>query len=149
MKTPVTWILVADGGQAKTFLAAGKHDIELLSETTIPNPPSRDLDSDRPGRTFDSKGAGRHAKEPPSDSHDRLETDFIRSVAEGIDAAHAHKEFDRLIVVAAPKALGDLRAAYSKRLARAVSSEIPKDVTNLSATELREFMRQQDILWPT
>jgi protein required for attachment to host cells len=147
MKKQTTWILVADGGQAKTFLAASKHKIELLSETAIANPPSRDINSDRPGRTFDSKGAGRHAKEPPSDAHDRLETDFIRSVAVQIDAAHEQKAFDKLIVVAAPKALGDLRAAYSKRLAQAVSSEIPKDVTNLSPAELQAFLRQQDILW--
>jgi len=146
MKKHVTWILVADGGQAKTFLASSKHQIELLNETVIANPPSRDLVSDRPGRTFDSKGAGRHAKEPPSDAHDRLETEFIRSVAEKIDAAHGKREFARLVVIAAPKALGDLRAAYSKRLARAVSSEIAKDVTNLSTADLQEFMRQQDIL---
>lgn len=146
MKKQVTWILVADGGQAKTFLAANKQEIELLNETAIPNPPSRDLVSDRPGRTFDSKGGGRHAKEPPSDAHDRAETDFIRSLAAQIDAAYEQKQFDRLIVVAAPKALGDLRAAYSKRLAQAVSSEIAKDVTNLSTADLRNFMRQQDIL---
>lgn len=146
MKKQVTWILVADGGQAKTYLAASKDEIELLNETAIPNPPSRDIVSDRPGRTFDSKGAGRHAKEPPSDAHDRLETDFIHSVAEQIDAAFKRNEFDRLVVVAAPKALGDLRAAYSKQLAQAVSNEIPKDVTNLSTLDLREFMRQQDIL---
>lgn len=147
MKKQVTWILVADGGQAKTFLAANKHEIELLNETVVPNPPSRDIDADRPGRTFDSRGTGRHAMEPPSDAHDRVETEFIRSVAAHLDAAHEQKQFDRLIVVAAPKALGDLRTAYSKRLAKAVASEIPKDVTNLSTAELREFLRQQDILW--
>jgi len=146
MKKPVTWILIADGSQAKTFLAAGKHKIELLNEAAIAHPPSHELVADRPGRTFDSKGAGRHAKEPPSDAHDRAETEFIRSIAAQIDAAHEKKEFDRLIVVAAPKALGNLRSAYSKRLAGAVTTEIAKDVTNLPITDLQDFMQQHDIL---
>ena len=69
MKRPVTWILIADGSRAKVFKVAGKGKIEEKDEMAAAHPPTRDLVSDRPGRTFDSLGDGRHAKEPPTDAH--------------------------------------------------------------------------------
>lgn len=146
MKKQVTWILVADGSKAKVFLSAGEGRLELLQESAIVNPASRDQVSDRPGRTFDSHGSGRHAKEPTSDPHDQAESEFIRSVASTVGAACGKKEFDNLVVVAAPRALGDLRAAYSKQLRTSISEEIAKDVTNMSMSDLQEFMQQQGVI---
>lgn len=146
MKKQVTWILVTDGGRAKVFLSAGEGRLEMLHEAAIDHPASRDIVSDRPGRTFDSAGTGRHAMEPPSDPHDRAESEFIRSVASHVETACGNNEFDNLVVVAAPRALGDLRAACSKRLKAAISEEIAKDVTNMSTPELQKFMRQQEVI---
>jgi protein required for attachment to host cells len=146
MAKQITWIVVADGSQAKVFALGKGGTVELLHETARPHPPSRDLVSDRPGRTFDSAGAGRHAKEPTSDAHDRAEADFIGTVADHLKAAHENREFDQLVVIAAPQALGDWRTVCSGPLKQSVTREIPKDATNIPVPEIPKFLAQNDVI---
>jgi protein required for attachment to host cells len=146
MKELVTWVVVADGSRSKVFQAAGKGKIEMKSETAVPHPPSRDIDADRPGRTFDSAGVGRHAKEPPTDPHDKAETDFLHALAQQLSAAREKKAFDRLIVIAPPRALGVLRAAYSKKLASAVSKELAHDLTGFETPALEAYLKDHEII---
>lgn len=146
MSKLVTWILVADGSRAKVFKHGTDDKVELLHETASPHPPSRDIVADRPGRTFDSQGSGRHAKEPPSDAHDIAETNFIRSVADQMETACGKKEFDSLVVIAPPRALGDWRAACSDQLKKAITQEIPKEATTLPTAKLQEFLAQNGVL---
>lgn len=146
MKKETTWILVADGSRAKIFRAAGKGKIELHAESAVPHPPSRDINADRPGRTFDSTGQGRHAKEPPSDPHDKAEADFLHTLAQQIDNAHAKKEFDRLVVIAAPRALGTLRAALPKRVSGAVTAEMAHDLTGFTTPALETYLKDHDVI---
>jgi protein required for attachment to host cells len=146
MKRPVTWILIADGGRAKIFKAASKGRIEEKEEMATALPPTRDLVSDRPGRTFDSMGQGRHAKEPPTDAHEKAESDFLRSVCKKLDAACQNKEFDRLIVVAAPRALGTLRQMFPGQLADMVTKEISHDLTGFTRPALETYLREREII---
>jgi protein required for attachment to host cells len=146
MKKQTTWIVVADGSRAKIFLAVGRDRIELKDETAVPHPPSRDIDADRPGRTFDSAGQGRHAKEPPTDPHDKAEADFLHALAQQLNAAHERKEFDRLVVIAAPRALGTLRDAYPKPMLSAVTKELAHDLTGFETPALETYLKDHDIL---
>lgn len=146
MKKPVTWVLIADGSQARVFRIAGKGKIEEKSELAVAHPPTREMVSDRPGRAFDSMGQGRHAMEPPSDAHDKAEADFLRSIAKNLDTCCQNKEFDRLIVVAPPRALGTLRGAFTQHLAGTVSREIPHDLTGFKAAALQAYLREHDII---
>jgi protein required for attachment to host cells len=80
-----TWLLIADGSRAKVFESAGAQ--ETLNEIddmalAIHLPKSGELLADRPGRTFDSLGAGRHAKENPTDPHRLLKRNFASKVGE-------------------------------------------------------------------
>ncbi|NIQ13732.1 MAG: host attachment protein, partial [Candidatus Dadabacteria bacterium] len=45
----------------------------------------RDLTSDRPGRTFDSRGAGRHAKEPEISTKKHEAVNFAKCIADYIN----------------------------------------------------------------
>jgi len=146
MKKQVTWIIVADGSRARVFLAAGNGKIELKSETAVPHPPSRDINADRPGRTFDSTGMARHAKEPPTDPHEKAEADFVQKLAQDLNAAHGRKEFDRLVVIAAPRALGILRGAYTKQLAKAVTQELHHDLNYFEKPALEAYLKDHDII---
>lgn len=47
---------------------------------------------------------------------------------------------DRLIVVAAPKSLGDLREFFAEAVREKVHAEIDKDLTHLSNEALREAL---------
>ena len=146
MKKRVTWIVVADGSRAKVFLAAGDGKVEQKSEAAVPHPPSRDINADRPGRTFDSAGVGRHAKEPPTDAHEKAEVDFLHTLAHQLNDAHEKKEFDALVVIAAPRALGILRAAYPKQLAKAVTQELAHDLNYFEKPALETYLKKHEII---
>ena len=146
MSKPRTWILVADGSRARIFRAAGKGKIEQCSEVAIDHPPSREMASDRPGRTFDSQGAGRHAKEPASDPHEHAETEFLRSLAVQLDASHKSKEYDRLVIIAAPRALGTLRKNLSSGVSKSVAEALPHDLTGFTNAALETYLEERKII---
>lgn len=134
MKHATTWILIADGGRARV-LAATKPGGPLAR---IPGlaweadlPAGRDLVTDQLPRAHDSVGPGRHAIEPRTDPREQLKESFVASVAAMIDERAARGEVERLIVVAPPKVLGQLRGELSARVKAIVAGEVGKDLTKV------------------
>ena len=79
-----TYVLIADGARARLFVVEeGTADLKpaLGQEFIGTNLPSREIGSDRPGRSFDSAGFGRHAMEPPTDPHRHAERVFAQEVS--------------------------------------------------------------------
>lgn len=139
MKPVKTWILVADGARARIFLndGPGKGIRELAGHTSAKAlKPSREIDADRPGRVFDSAGVGRHAMEPPTDPQRHAKHEFAAMLAQKLKAALDAHEYDRLIVVAAPLTLGDLRKQLDKTVLDRIHGEIPKDLTRAPDGEI-------------
>jgi protein required for attachment to host cells len=145
MAKPIIWVLVADAGRARLF------QVEQPQQTLKPalgqeligsSLPSREIVSDRPGRTFDSGGEGRHAKEPPTDPARHAQEAFAREVVRLLDDKRESRQFQRLIVVAPPQFLGDLRAMMPRQLQDAVSAEVAKDLSKLPPHELQEHLRE-------
>ena len=139
MKKTVTWVVVADGARARLFVNEGPGkgiaalpDGDMAGNTAL----ARDINADKPGRTFDRTGEGRHAKEPQSDPHRNAKRDFAHAVAARLDDAHKRNAFDRLVLVAPPQALGDLRACLDNGVRAKVSAELNKDLTHLKDHEL-------------
>lgn len=141
--------MVADGARMRVFINEGRGGelSELADKARSADPkPSRDIDADRPGRTFDSAGQGRHAMEPSSDSNRHAKRLFAGEIAAALKQAHEKKAFDRLVLVAAPATLGDLREVLAKHVRDAVCSELAKDLTNLNERDVADHLR--DILAP-
>ncbi|MGI9414753.1 MAG: host attachment protein [Hyphomicrobiales bacterium] len=139
MKPVKTWILVADGARARVVLNAGPgkgvEEIEGL-DFRSEHPQSGDIMADREGRAFDSQGSGRHAMERPSDPHRNAKKAFAERLAAMLDKHAARDRFNRLVIVAPPQALGDLRAALSRGVRDRVSAELAKDLTHLRNEDL-------------
>lgn len=139
-----TWVLVADGARARV-LAQGKPFEGLApafeqEEFTGTTARSKEIASDRPGRSFDSGGQGRHAMEPPTDPQRYAKYAFARELAERLEqAANAHR-FDELVLVAAPKTLGDLRELLPDSVKTKVVAEIDKDLTKVPLRELPKHL---------
>lgn len=139
MKPVKTWIVVADAARTRVFLNDGpgrglseipeKSREEDLKET-------RDINSDKPGRAFDSGGQGRHAMEPPTDPKRHAKARAAKDLACMLADAHRKQAFDRLILIAPPAMLGDLRGALPKMLEGALHGELSKDLTHADAREL-------------
>ncbi len=139
MKGKVTWVLVADGGQAKVFenLGPGK-GLRPVAGLSFEDEhlQAREIASDRPGRSFSSVGHGRSAMEPASDPVAMRERRFVERLADLLADRLAAGAFDRLIIAAAPTALGDLRPALGKPLRDVILLELPKDLTKLTTRDL-------------
>ena len=139
MKCKTIWIAVADGARARIFRSnAGGTRIEpaLDFELVADRRPSRELVTDRPGRTKDRAAHGRHAMEPSTDPHVHEQRAFALKIAGLLDEHRKKNDFDGLIIVAPPKMLGYLREAMPDPLRRMVRKEEPKDLTRLGPTEL-------------
>ena len=140
-----TYVLIADGARARLFVVEeGTADLKpaLGQEFIGTNLPSREIGSDRPGRSFDSAGSGRHAMEPPTDPHRHAERVFAQEVAGVLEDARRRNEFQHLIVVAPPKALGDLRAEFSTVLRDRVTAELHKDLTKVPVHDLPSHLAE-------
>jgi len=134
-----TCIVVADGARARVFMDFGADDglhPVLLDEMEGDRRPSREIGSDRPGRTFESADTARHSYAPRVDWHTFEKHLFARRVVEAIKRTEARHGIDGLILVAPPKALGELRAALPEALHRRLKAEVHKDLTGLSEHDL-------------
>ncbi len=131
--------MVANGTTALAYendgVGHGLHPLPAF-EISVESPPTRDLGAERPGRVHDRFGPGRHAMEPKADWHRQGKTAFARSVAERLEAAVEAGQVDRLVLVAPPTMMGDLRAALSRQVHDLVDGEITKDLTRSSRADL-------------
>lgn len=143
-KTPKpTWILVARRSGATIFSSLGTdHPIDLVRE--IDHPQGRlkagNIDSDRPGRSFDRGGEGRHALSTEESPTEHVDERFTAELAQDLERARHAGEFDGLVVVAAPKLLGRLRAAFSDNTRKQVIGELAKDLIDLKPWQVREHL---------
>lgn len=143
MKPTTTWILIADGARARIFANRGPgKGITAVegAELVADHRPDREIMSDRPGRTFESANTMRHAIEPHHDPHRELKRSFSERLAAMLDKQLAAKAFDRVILVAPPAMLGDLRASLSAQVRAAVYAELDKDLTKTPAEELPDHL---------
>jgi protein required for attachment to host cells len=146
MKKTVTWVLVADGKRARILSNDGPgRGLEAVpgGERSIELKPTREIVSDKPGRSFESAAKAHHAVEPKIDWHRFEKTKFARGMAKLLDEAGAEGRFDRLVLVAPPRTLGDLRAAMAEATRARVQAEIDKDLTHESVHELTRHLRER------
>ena len=145
--TTTTWIAIADGTKAQVFENTGPGEgMHRLSDLdfSIAALQSKDIASDRPGRSFSSEGPGRSAMEPPTDPAEHREAEFVREFAEELDRKAKAGAYDKLVIASAPSALGNLRKFMSDHVKDRVIAEIDKDLTNVPEPKLGKHF--QDIV---
>jgi protein required for attachment to host cells len=137
-----TLVLTADGNRARLLRNKGTAlHVELVPELEMEqeNPPTREQGTDRPGRLGGGDGNSRSAIEQ-TDWHNLAEERFAGKVADKLyRLAHA-RAFDDLIVVAPPKMLGSLRAAFHAEVTTRVQAEVAKDLTALTPPEVARLL---------
>lgn len=138
-KKIVTWILVADGARARVLAneGPGKGLADAFNQDFIgANTLTRESVSDKPGRTQESATTARSALEPRTDWHRFEKHLFAKRMAEILEDAAMRKAFDRLILVAPPQALGDLRAELGRHAKDRITGELDKDLTHVAIHDL-------------
>jgi protein required for attachment to host cells len=139
-----TWVLVADG--EKALFLRNKHDMNnvqlgIIHQMHHSNPATREQGSDRPGRHPSGPGLGRSAVDD-TDWHEISKKRFAKEIADEL-YCHAHKgEFERLIIVAPPLMLGEMRQEFHKEVSDKIVSEIPKTLTNHSTNDIQTIVEE-------
>ncbi|RYE83328.1 MAG: host attachment protein [Hyphomicrobiales bacterium] len=144
MKATVTWVLVANGAQAQVFEhgGPGKGLIPVKGLHFEQEPlRAQDINTDRPGRHFGG-GAGSRSGMEDGDPVGVREERFVKSVAEQLEVLRQQGRFERLIIAAAPTALGDIRPALSDGVKQTIVAELPKDLTNVPTAQLAKHFDQ-------
>ena len=150
VKKTVTWVLVADGAQAHLYANDGPgHGIHPATEWDfVLDLPSKvgDIVSDQEGRAANPAGRGHHVIGPRTDPRRHLESEFLRSVAAFLEEGALAKSYDRLVLVAAPRALGELRAVLAPHAAGLVTQELDKDLVHLPQQDLEKHLLDADAI---
>ena len=95
--------------------------------------------SDRPGRSFDIVGKGRHAMSQSESAQDHQTLVFARQVADYLNDAIAESTVTNLVIIAAPGFLGYLRSELSDNALRAIVLAEPRNLSDLDEKEIRSY----------
>ena len=123
------WVLVCDGQKALLFQNVGDRiypKLETRETFAHSAPPTRDIGTDAPGRTFASADGRRSAMEQ-ADFHALEEQRFLVNLAKHLDRYATEHGIRKLVIAAAPRALGTIREALSQNLKSIVRAELDKD----------------------
>lgn len=143
MKKITTWIVVADHQHARVLANSGpgsglKPVIGMGFETHLKA--GRDINADRPGRNVGSRGGPRHGVGPRADPH-RLEAErFVGRVAKALSAASEKKAYDKLVLIAPPRALGEFRKLLPAAVRGKLIGEIDEDLTKATTKALDRYV---------
>jgi protein required for attachment to host cells len=139
------WVVVADQSKARIFTVDDPRGA-LLDVGELEHPEARDreqtLTSDRAGRSFDSKGQGRHAMGSSVEPGEQETIRFAKRVADHLQAAHNEGRCDRLLLVAGPHLLGLLRENLKTSSGMEIT-EIEKNLGQYDALEIREHLPER------
>lgn len=133
-----TWVAVADGARALILVNDGTDEapvLSVISKTVLENPPTREQGTDRPGR-YPDPGAGQRSAVGGTDWHEFEEAKFVREFASRLNRAADLGHFDRLVLAAPPKVLGQLRPELSRATAERLAAEVPNDLTKHPVDEI-------------
>ena len=133
-----TLVLVADG--AKMLLLkndgdAGNVDFSVVEHETEHHAATHDQGTERPGHAHNSVGVGRSAVEQ-TDWHQIGEDKFAHHAADLLGRLAAGGWVEHIVVIAPPKALGEMRKRYTKAVETRLLGEVNKDLTHLTTAEI-------------
>lgn len=137
-----SWILVGDGEKAMVFRNEGDAKYPNFETVRIwehENPPTHEQGTDSPGRFNDGPNVQRSAMEE-TDWH-RIEKErFAAEIADKL-YKHGHQNsYSKLVVVAPPLVLGELRKQFHQEVSERVIAEIDKTLTNHPLDEIEQVL---------
>ena len=139
-----TWILSANRSNASLFESnwPGKSMRRLQD---IPNHKGRlqnkDINTDKPGRSFDSMGQGRHSMGSDQEPISHVAQQYASELAELLNKGRLTNAYEKLVLIAEPKFLGILRAALDKNTALLVVQSVNKELLDLKEEDVGKYLQ--------
>jgi protein required for attachment to host cells len=153
-------IVIADQAEARFYDTLGfARPLKLTGALTNPAAHLRDQDltSDRPGRLFSSSGARgqrhgatvHHSAGGEATPRRHATHLFAVRVAAELARGRASGRYERLVLVAAPAFLGELRAALPSAVRPYVMATVAKDIVRHADTDVRRYLTREMFNAPT
>ena len=136
-------VLVCDGSKAVFYKNVGTAlaiSLSAISSLEEHHAPTRELGTDRPGRTVNPANGSRSAVEG-TDWHQRAETEFIARVAARLEQLLPDHPTTSLILIAPQRALGILRDRMQGAAKGITSLEIAKDLVKTPKPQLEDYLQ--------
>lgn len=138
-----TLIVVADSTRARIFTAeTAKSPLQEIE--TLAHPESRqhdrDITSDLPGRATGAFGSGTHTYETKTDPKQHEVSEFAKEIAAHLEGARNANKLSKLLLVADPAFLGELRTRLSKATYETVVFELDKNLTHQTPEDIRKYL---------
>jgi protein required for attachment to host cells len=141
MQRPRVWILAADGARARIVVqpgaASGDEYVFIAERRKL-----REAIESPVGRSFASVGKRRSRMETQSDPVREDEHEFAVMLAGVLEEKRREGMFDRLVVVAGDRMLGELRRTLSAPVQSMIEFEVRKDLTRQPIAKIRKAVAE-------
>ncbi|MFZ7093410.1 host attachment protein [Primorskyibacter sp. 2E233] len=143
--TKGTWVLIADGEKAlflRNDLDAQDPDLNVVRIEQQDNPSDREQSANRPGRNTGGS-PGQKSTMDDTDWHELAKERFADELAEILYKQAHSGAFGRIVLVAPPAILGELRGKMHKEVRDRVVAEIDKTLTNHPIDQIEKLLTQE------
>ena len=124
------FIAVVDGENFRLYRNSGNGSEVKLSEQSTPETEDR------------NSGSGRSSSAANPAAQQMEEDAFGKGVTDKLNKMVLDGRIDKLIIVAAPRSLGEMRRSYHSKLQEALIGEVDKVLTGASPQELAEALER-------
>ncbi len=135
-----TWILVADEARARLFEGSVSNGA-LVEIADFVHPEAHHPETqarDRLPRVHESATTGRHTIAPRITAKEKQANEFARGLSGILNEGRVQHHYDRLVLIAAPRFLGRIRATLDPEVAKRVSHTSDKDITKETIEAIRD-----------
>ncbi len=135
-------VLVADG--KKMLFLRNQGDEEIIDLRTEAHDQredrkDREIKTDAPGTQSPRVGMGRDTMEE-TDFHQQEEDRWVKDAAEELKKRALRNDFEALVVVVPPKALGVLRKELHKEVEKRIVATINKEMTDRPIRDIEDML---------
>jgi len=143
------FVLVADGRKMLFFRNEGDGDfpnLQVIHAAEQENPKDSDQKTDLAGGASSTNagslaGGGAGASMGEADFHQQEEDRFAADAAAMLKKRALAHEFEKLIIIAPPKTLGELRKHYHKEVESRLVGELAKDLTGHPVPDIEKTLK--------
>ena len=136
------WVVVADGEKALFLRNEGDAqypNLQVIREMHDENPPTREQGTDQPGRFHDGPSQRRSAMEE-TDWHRIAKERFADEISQRLYKLAHRGDFQKLVIVAPPLVLGEMREKMHKEVTHRVEAEIRNTLTGHPVDQIEKIL---------
>ena len=136
-------VFVGDGHKALFLRNAADAKFPNLTTERVfidENPPTHEQGTDRPGRAFKRAATNRRSAMEATDWHEIEKERFTGRVASALEQLVRAESVKKIIIVAPPRTLAELRQAFHGDVKSRIIAEVDKDLTKHPVWEIEKHL---------